>query len=82
MLDTEVPFEPGTEMTTVDISDPVWTKSPIRKSNCILNTELLSYATPTKLSLFGVADCSFEISSGNFKYKKNLYPVKSSELAI
>jgi predicted RNase H-like HicB family nuclease len=29
MLDTEVPFEPGTEMTTVDISDPVWTKSPI-----------------------------------------------------
>ena len=29
MLDTEVPFEPGTEMTTVDISDPEWTKSPI-----------------------------------------------------
>ncbi len=29
MLNTEVPFEPGTEMTTVDISDPTWTKSPI-----------------------------------------------------
>jgi len=29
MLDTEVPFELGAEMTTVDISDPVWTKSPI-----------------------------------------------------
>ena len=29
ILDTEVPFEPGTEMTTVDIPDPVWTKSPI-----------------------------------------------------
>ncbi len=29
MLDTEVPFEPGAEMTTVDISDPAWTKSPI-----------------------------------------------------
>ena len=29
MLDTEVPFEPGAEMTTIDISDPVWTKSPI-----------------------------------------------------
>ncbi len=29
MLDTEVPFEPGAEMTTVDILDPVWTKSPI-----------------------------------------------------
>jgi hypothetical protein len=25
----------------------------------------------SKVSLFGVADCSFEISSGNFKYKKN-----------
>ena len=31
ILDTEVPFEPGTEMTTVDIPDPVWTKSPIEK---------------------------------------------------
>jgi len=29
MLDTEVPFELGAEMTTVDISDPVWTKFPI-----------------------------------------------------
>jgi hypothetical protein len=29
MLDTEVPFEPGAEMAMVDISDPVWTKSPI-----------------------------------------------------
>ena len=29
MLDTEVPFELGAEMTTVDISDPTWTKSPI-----------------------------------------------------
>ncbi len=29
MLDTEVPFEPGAEMTTVDISDPVWAKPPI-----------------------------------------------------
>ena len=29
MLDTEVPFEPGAEMTTVDILDPVWTKPPI-----------------------------------------------------
>jgi predicted RNase H-like HicB family nuclease len=28
MLDTEVPFEPGIEMTTVDIPDPVWTKPP------------------------------------------------------
>jgi predicted RNase H-like HicB family nuclease len=26
MLDTEVPFEPGSEMTTVDIPDPAWTK--------------------------------------------------------
>ena len=24
MLDTEVPFEPGAEMTTVDTPDPVW----------------------------------------------------------
>ena len=29
MLDTEVPFEPGAEMATVDITDPVWAKSPI-----------------------------------------------------
>jgi len=29
MLDTEVPFELGAEMTTIDISDPTWTKSPI-----------------------------------------------------
>ncbi len=29
MLDTEVPFEPGAEMTTIDVSDPVWIKSPI-----------------------------------------------------
>jgi len=29
MLDTKVPFELGAEMTTIDISDPVWTKSPI-----------------------------------------------------
>ena len=28
MLDTEVPFESGAEMTTVDISDPVWAKPP------------------------------------------------------
>ena len=28
MLDTEVPFEPDAEMTTIDISDPVWAKSP------------------------------------------------------
>jgi predicted RNase H-like HicB family nuclease len=26
MLDTEVPFDPDAEMTTVDIPDPVWTK--------------------------------------------------------
>jgi len=31
MLDTEVPFELGAEMTMIDISDPVWTKSPIEK---------------------------------------------------
>ena len=29
MLDTQVHFEPGSEMTTVDIPDPAWTKSPI-----------------------------------------------------
>ena len=29
MLDTEVPFEPGAEMTMIDISDPVWGKSAI-----------------------------------------------------
>ena len=29
MLDTKVHFEPDAEMTTVDIPDPVWTKSPI-----------------------------------------------------
>lgn len=29
MLDTEVPFDPGAEMTTVDIPDPAWTKQPI-----------------------------------------------------
>ena len=29
MLDTEISFEPGAEMTTIDISDPAWTKSPI-----------------------------------------------------
>ena len=28
MLDTEVPFEPGAEMTMIDISDQVWAKSP------------------------------------------------------
>jgi len=28
MLDTEVPFESGAEMTTVDIPDPVWAKPP------------------------------------------------------
>jgi len=28
MLDTEVPFEPGAEMTMIDISDPVWAKPP------------------------------------------------------
>jgi len=28
MLDTEVPFEPDAEMTTVDISEPVWAKPP------------------------------------------------------
>jgi hypothetical protein len=28
MLDTEVPFEPGGEMTTVDITDPIWAKPP------------------------------------------------------
>ena len=26
MLDTQVPFEPGAEMATIDVSDPVWTK--------------------------------------------------------
>ncbi len=26
MLDTEVPFDPGAEMTTIDIPDPVWAK--------------------------------------------------------
>ena len=29
MLDAEVPFEPGTEMTTVDIPNSAWTKPPI-----------------------------------------------------
>ena len=29
MLDTEVSFEPGAEMTMIDISDPTWTKSPV-----------------------------------------------------
>jgi len=29
MLDTEVPFEPGVEMTMIDISVPTWTKPPI-----------------------------------------------------
>jgi hypothetical protein len=29
MLATEVPFEPDAEMTTIDVSDPVWTKPPI-----------------------------------------------------
>jgi hypothetical protein len=24
MLDAEVPFEPGSEMTTVDVPDPSW----------------------------------------------------------
>ena len=28
MLDTEVPFEPDAEMTRIDITDPVWVKSP------------------------------------------------------
>ena len=27
MLDTEVPFVPGAEMTTIDISDPVWPRN-------------------------------------------------------
>jgi predicted RNase H-like HicB family nuclease len=26
MLDTEVPFEPDAEMTTIDITDPLWAK--------------------------------------------------------
>ena len=29
MLDTEVAFEPGAEMATIDVSDPVWTKPSI-----------------------------------------------------
>ena len=29
MLDTDVPFEAGVEMTMIDISDPTWTKSAI-----------------------------------------------------
>ena len=33
MLDTEVPFELGAEMTMIDISDPTWTKSPIENLN-------------------------------------------------
>jgi len=28
MLDAEVPFELDAEMTTIDISDPVWAKPP------------------------------------------------------
>ena len=28
MLDTEVPFELSAEMTTIDITDPVWAKPP------------------------------------------------------
>jgi predicted RNase H-like HicB family nuclease len=32
MLDTEVPFELGAEMTMIDISDPTWTKSPIKNT--------------------------------------------------
>lgn len=28
MLDTEISFESGAEMTTIDISEPVWAKPP------------------------------------------------------
>ena len=31
MLDTEVPFEPDAEVTTVDIPEPVWAKPPFEK---------------------------------------------------
>ena len=31
MLDTGVPFDPGAEMTTVDIPDPVWAKPSFEK---------------------------------------------------
>jgi len=30
MLDTEVPFEPDAEMTTIDITDPAWAKLPFK----------------------------------------------------
>ncbi|MDZ7699467.1 MAG: type II toxin-antitoxin system HicB family antitoxin [Deltaproteobacteria bacterium] len=30
ILDTEVPFDPGAEMTTVDIPDPVWTNHQLQ----------------------------------------------------
>jgi len=29
MLDTEVPFEAGAELATIDVSDPIWTKPTI-----------------------------------------------------
>ena len=32
MLDTEVSFEPGAEMTMIDISDPLWTKLSFENS--------------------------------------------------
>ncbi|MGM0428176.1 MAG: type II toxin-antitoxin system HicB family antitoxin [Thermodesulfobacteriota bacterium] len=30
ILDTEVPFDPGAEMTTVDVPDPVWTNHQLQ----------------------------------------------------
>jgi len=29
MLATEVPFEPGTQMTTIEVPDPKWISEPI-----------------------------------------------------
>ena len=34
---------------------------------------------PPKASLLGVADCSFQISSGNFKYNKKILAIQPVE---
>jgi hypothetical protein len=35
-----------------------------------------------EFTLFGVADCSFGISSGNFKYKKNILTILPARLSL
>lgn len=32
MMDTDVPFEPGAEMTTIDVADPEWSQTAIEKT--------------------------------------------------